>query len=172
MINKLGNVELFDLCETIPKVQCSHTVFFIGIKELSTALADSSVVTDFGQSNFGQSITCVCCVLLCVVVCVLLFVCWVLVWLLVLDPPVLHFRRTPPPLDHPTMDCPKFRSFFPLPLPLSHFLSGCLLVEFWWCFSRPGPSNVYVWALGLSCETPAAEPHTNNNTQTTTHKHK
>ena len=34
-------------------------------------------------------------------------------------------------------------------------LSGGLLVEFWWCFGRPGPSNVHVWALGLSCEAPA-----------------
>ena len=33
-------------------------------------------------------------------------------------------------------------------------LSGGLLVEFWWCFGRPGPSNVRVFALGLSCESP------------------
>ena len=25
-----------------------------------------------------------------------------------------------------------------------------------WCLRRRGPSNVHVWALGLSCETPAA----------------
>ena len=41
MIRELGNVELFELCETTPKVQCSH-VFFIGIKELCTALADNA----------------------------------------------------------------------------------------------------------------------------------
>ena len=36
-------------------------------------------------------------------------------------------------------------------------LSGGLLVEFWWCFGRPGPSNVRVFALELSCESlPAA----------------
>ena len=33
-------------------------------------------------------------------------------------------------------------------------LWGCLLLEFWWCFRRPGPSNVRVFALGLSCESP------------------
>ena len=51
-----------------------------------------------------------------------------------------------------------FALFFPLPPKNSFFssLSGCLLVEFWWCFEAPGPSNVHVWALGLSCETPAA----------------
>ena len=26
MIRELGNVELFELCETIPKVQCSHSL--------------------------------------------------------------------------------------------------------------------------------------------------
>ena len=33
-------------------------------------------------------------------------------------------------------------------------LSRGLLVEFWWCFGLPGPSNVRVFALGLSCESP------------------
>ena len=51
MIRELGNVELFELCETIPKVQCS--VFFIGIKELSTALADNSWMT----ANPEESLT-------------------------------------------------------------------------------------------------------------------
>ena len=41
MIRELGNVELFELCETVPKVQCL-TVFFIGIRELCTARADIS----------------------------------------------------------------------------------------------------------------------------------
>ena len=64
---------------------------------------------------------------------------------------------------------PKFRAFF-LSLGVSSCLffslwgssrvyfslSGDLLVEFWWCFGRPGPSNVRVFALGLSCESPSA----------------
>ena len=33
MIREMGNVELFEVCETIPKVQCSQSAFFIGIKE-------------------------------------------------------------------------------------------------------------------------------------------
>ena len=41
MIRELGNVELSELCETAPKVQCSHCLFF-GIKELCTALADNA----------------------------------------------------------------------------------------------------------------------------------
>ena len=32
MIREMGNVELFELCETIPKVQCSEC-FFIRIEE-------------------------------------------------------------------------------------------------------------------------------------------
>ena len=28
MIRELGNVELFELCETIPKVQCSHCLLY------------------------------------------------------------------------------------------------------------------------------------------------
>ena len=41
MIRELGNVELFELCETVPVVQCSHCLL-VGIKESSTALVDSS----------------------------------------------------------------------------------------------------------------------------------
>ena len=41
MIRELGNVELFELCETVPKVQFL-TVFFIGIKELCAAFADTA----------------------------------------------------------------------------------------------------------------------------------
>ena len=44
MIRELGNVELFELCETTPKVPCSN-VFFIGIKELCLALADNTWFT-------------------------------------------------------------------------------------------------------------------------------
>ena len=50
-----------------------------------------------------------------------------------------------------------FRSLFSLSggLLVSFFsLSGSLLVEFWWCFGRPGPSHVRVFALKLSCESP------------------
>ena len=41
MIRELDNVELFELCETIPKVQCFQFLF-IEIKELCTALTDIS----------------------------------------------------------------------------------------------------------------------------------
>ena len=53
---------------------------------------------------------------------------------------------------------PKFRSFFfPSPATISLFfsLSGCLLVEFWWCL-KAGPEMCTFGVLGLSCETPAA----------------
>ena len=42
MIRELGNVELFQLCETTPKVQFSPNVFLIGIKVLCTAPADNA----------------------------------------------------------------------------------------------------------------------------------
>ena len=41
MIRELGNVELFELCETIPKVQCSHCLLN-GIKALCNGLADNA----------------------------------------------------------------------------------------------------------------------------------
>ena len=41
MIRELGNVELFELCETTSEIHV-HTVFFLGIKELSTAPADNA----------------------------------------------------------------------------------------------------------------------------------
>ena len=41
MIRQLGNVELIELCETIPKYHVL-TVFFIGIEELCIAFADNS----------------------------------------------------------------------------------------------------------------------------------
>ena len=41
MIREMGNVESFELCETIPKVQCSECLLFRN-KELSIALADIS----------------------------------------------------------------------------------------------------------------------------------
>ena len=49
---------------------------------------------------------------------------------------------------------PKFRSFFPLSRP--NFLSGVLSLNFGGVFEGRDASNVHVWALGLSCETPAA----------------
>ena len=42
MIRELGNVELFEFCETTPKAHNVPNVFFNGIKELCTALADSA----------------------------------------------------------------------------------------------------------------------------------
>ena len=41
MIGELGNVELFELCEKTPKVQCSKCLLY-GIKELCTAFADNA----------------------------------------------------------------------------------------------------------------------------------
>ena len=62
-------------------------------------------------------------------------------------------RRTAPPLDRP-----KFRSLFSLSRRIfvlflfwGESSRGSLVV-----FEAPGPSNVHVWALGLSCEAPAA----------------
>ena len=40
MIREMGNVELFELCETIPKAQSILNAFFIGMKERSIALVD------------------------------------------------------------------------------------------------------------------------------------
>ena len=60
------------------------------------------------------------------------------------------FRRRPlrrRPL-RPTAQ--NFALFFPSPATI-FILSSSL-----WGFEAPGPSNVHVWALGLSCETPAA----------------
>ena len=41
-----------------------------------------------------------------------------------------------------------FAFFFPSPATKFVFssLSGGLLVEFWWCFEAPEPSNVHVWS--------------------------
>ena len=100
-----------------------------------------------------------CYVLLCVVVCC----CVLLVWTLLtqrrtsLPSPSQVPPATPEP---PAPDRPKFRAFF-LPFSRSHFRSffslslGVFSLNFWWCFRRPGPSSVHVWALRLSCEFPA-----------------
>ena len=46
------------------------------------------------------------------------------------------------PPEAPSLDRPKFRTFFPRPLPFSLFFSlslgVCLLVEFWWFLKRRG----------------------------------
>ena len=40
-----------------------------------------------------------------------------------------------------------FALFVPSPATFFFLLSlGSLLVEFWWCFEAPGPSNVHVWS--------------------------
>ena len=41
MIRELGNVELFELCETTPKVQCSHCLLYWS-RGLCAALADNA----------------------------------------------------------------------------------------------------------------------------------
>ena len=70
-------------------------------------------------------------------------------------PRFFDFFPFPPP-DSPPPDRRKFRAFFTL----SHLhfrsfsLSGSLLVEFWWCFWRPGPLNVHVWSSRAVVWTP------------------
>ena len=52
---------------------------------------------------------------------------------------------------------PKISSFFfPLPPQNSFFssLSGCLLVEIWWCLKRRDPQMCTFGVLGLSCASP------------------
>ena len=43
---------------------------------------------------------------------------------------------------------------FPATVSLSLCLSGCLLVEFWWCLKRRGPAMCTFGVLGLSCASP------------------
>ena len=82
-------------------------------------------------------VVCVLCVLCVFVVCVVFCA---------FSPP-----STGPPSagHHPPPDRPKFRSCFPSTASIFALLvslSGCLLVEFWWCFEAPGPLNVSVWS--------------------------
>ena len=107
-------------------------------------------------------VVCVCCCVLCVAVCCSVLCCcccclFLLLWLWSCWWCGCWFG---PPAGPPSAGPPKISRFsFPLPPPvfiLSLPLLLVLLVEFLWCFWRPGPSNVHVWALGLSCETPAA----------------
>ena len=128
--------------------------------------------TDFGQTDFDLCLcvfVCVFCVILCVCVCCVClcvlvwrgcwfhgirvgFHVWVLVWtalpgtILPLDRP----SQDRPSQDRPSQDRPKFRSSFSLSPPQNWFfssLSGCLLVEFWWCLKRRGGQ---MCTLGLS----------------------
>ena len=48
-------------------------------------------------------------------------------------------RRLPKPCWWEALN---FTFFFPL----SFFFLWGLLIEFWWCFEAPGPSNVHVWS--------------------------
>ena len=49
-----------------------------------------------------------------------------------------------------------FALFLPFPATVSFFLclSGCLLVEFWWCLKCRGPEMCTFGVLGLSCASP------------------
>ena len=57
MIRELGDVELFELCETAPKVQCSQCLLHLGIKELCTALADNAWFTANPEENLTKGAT-------------------------------------------------------------------------------------------------------------------
>ena len=70
--------------------------------------------------------------------------------------PWTTFRRTPPPLDRTAQN---FALFLPFPATVSLFLclSGCLLVEFWWCFEG---RNLEMCTSGLSgCRVKPRRPH-------------
>ena len=82
-----------------------------------------------------------CCVLLCVVACCCVLlrvaVCCCVVCCCVCCCGFWPPHPTPDPQRQtfpPSADCPNFRSFFSLSRPHFLCLSGCLLVEFWWCF--------------------------------------
>ena len=83
-------------------------------------------------------------------------------WTLPLDPPSGEPPSAgQPSAGQPSAGPPKISLFF-FPPPATIFillsLSWGPFVEFCWCFWRPEPWNVHIWALGLSCETPAAPP--------------
>ena len=125
--------------------------------------------TDFGQTDFGQTDFGLWCCVFCVVCGVFVCCVWVLVsrfhgvgfhvWVLVWSCSVLPgppFPRTARPGTALPLDHPKFRAFFHSPAAkFVLFFSfrgssrGILVV-----FEAPGRSNVHVWALWLSCETP------------------
>ena len=100
-----------------------------------------------------------CCVLLllCVVVVVVVVVLCVGCgcWFSTSGPALRRKTRRRTSLRWTAQNC---AFFFPSHAAISFLfsLSGCFLVEVGGCFRRQGPSNVRVWALGLSFETPAA----------------
>ena len=63
--------------------------------------------------------------------------------------PWTTFRRTPPPRTPLRRTAQNFALFLPFSATVSLFLclSGCLLVEFWWCFERRNPE---MCTFGLS----------------------
>ena len=66
-------------------------------------------------------------------------------------------RVGPRRVGAPKGEGPQISRFFPFPATVSLFLclSGCLLVEFWWCLKWWGPEMCTFGVLGLSCEAPA-----------------
>ena len=56
MIFELGNVELFEFCEIIPKVQCSHCLLYWNQGELCTALVDNILIDSESRRKFNQPI--------------------------------------------------------------------------------------------------------------------
>ena len=113
-------------------------------------------------------VVCVCVVLRVVCVCCVFCACVCVCVCVSSEPSSARPPSAGPPApDLPPPDRPNFRALFLLLLPFSHLfsLSGGLLVFFslWGSsrgivvvFWRPAPSNVHVWALGLSCDAPAA----------------
>ena len=69
-----------------------------------------------------------------------------------------HPKGAAPKGGAPKGGGPKISRFFSLSATVSLFLclSGCLLVELWWCLKRRNPQMCTVGVLGLSCEAPAA----------------
>ena len=68
-------------------------------------------------------------------------------------------RRTPNARDHPRLTAQNFALFIPLPPHFRSFcLSGCLLVEFWWCFRRLGLHTIARELQTCTLEGPGASP--------------
>ena len=90
------------------------------------------------------------------------FLVWVLVSRFGLDRPSLGppFPWTALPLDRPSPGPPKISHFSLSRRKIRSFLPslGVFSLNFGCVFEAPGPSNVHVWALWLSCGTPAAPP--------------
>ena len=103
-------------------------------------------------------------------------------------PPLDPLRRIPlcrTPLHLPSAGPPKMSRFFPSPASMFALffslwvssrvffsLSGGLLLEFWWCFWRPGPSNIPTPHTRTHTHTQHNTTHPHNTpTQRTTHAH-